>query len=236
MTMRIALLTALATAGLLGSAVPAQAQDTSPPESTLSVRGEGSVRVRPDVATVFVSIRRIAVSAPAARNDANARTRRFLTALSKLGIPARDVQTSQVELSRTTIRPLHKGGPRRVRYVASNDVTVRTTRFELISPVFDAATRAGATFTGPSFGFQDPSAGRLAATRAALADARRRADDAAAAIGYHVVAVRSVSLDASNSVVQGDAAPAPAGGKATPIRPGTEEVSATADVVYVISQ
>ena len=64
-----------------------------------------------------------------------------------------------------------------------------------IGPLIDAASDAGADdIEGPDFGFADPSAGRLLATRAAIADARRRADDAAAQTGLRIVSVRSVVL------------------------------------------
>ena len=65
-----------------------------------------------------------------------------------------------------------------------------------LAPLIDAVADAGADQIGdPEFGFADPSAGRTLATRAALADARRRADDAAAVAGLRITGVRSVNLD-----------------------------------------
>ena len=64
-----------------------------------------------------------------------------------------------------------------------------------LAALLDAIAEAGADRLGdPDFGFADPSAGRLLATRAALADARRRADDAAATQGLRITGVRSVTL------------------------------------------
>ena len=74
-----------------------------------------------------------------------------------------------------------------------------------LAPLLDAVASAGADAVGePDFGFADPSAGRLLATRAALADARRRADDAAAVVGMRITGVRTVSLDPDSEIYEGD--------------------------------
>ena len=113
------------------------------------------------------------------------------------------------------------------------------TKIKLLGRVIDRATTAGASgIDGPTFSFGDPSAGKTRATRAAIADARRRADDAAAAIGYRVTGVQSVQLDpgGGGSGNAGGGASSPAAGSApTTIHPGTEEVDAQVQVVYTIA-
>ncbi len=111
----------------------------------------------------------------------------------------------------------------------------------MVGGVIDAATRAGAdSVSGPDFSFSNPSAGVVAATNAALADARRRGNAAAASLGYRVTGVQSVDLNPQSTVVSpvnaGGAAP---GTTSTPtptnIHPGAEEVDATVAVVYTIA-
>src|SRR5262249_40994021 len=94
--------------------------------------------------------------------------------------------------------------------------------------------------SAPDFGFADPSQGRLLATRAALADARKRADDAAAQTGLRITGVRTVDVDPqtepqysddSNSAA-GEAAPAPPKAPSTKVEPGTQEFSARVRVIY----
>jgi uncharacterized protein YggE len=78
----------------------------------------------------------------------------------------------------------------------------------------------------------------LAATRAAIADARRRADDAAAALGYQVTGVQSVQLDPQSQVVVPVAgAPSASAGPSTPttVHPGVQEVDAQVEIVYTIA-
>ncbi len=118
-------------------------------------------------------------------------------------------------------------------------MTIR--RISLLSPLFDVASRAGAdSYSGPNFDFSYPSAGLVQASDAALADARRRADAAAAQLGMWVVGVQSVDLDPSSSSPQSSAG-APGSGSApaarkltTPTLPGRQEVDADVDVVYLL--
>jgi uncharacterized protein YggE len=220
---------------------PAPAPAPAALASTLSITGEGTVEIAPDVATLSIEVRSTAATASGARSKANARTNAVLLAITKLGIDRGSIQTSGISLSRSQVaatrhHPAHK------LYAAANDLTVRTTEVSLVGPLVDAATRAGAdSIDGPDFSFGDPSAGKAAATRAALADARSRADDAAAAIGYAVVGVQSIAIDPDESqtpVALGAAAPAAAEVKAptpTPVDPGQQEVDATVDVVFLIA-
>jgi uncharacterized protein YggE len=166
-----------------------------------------------------------------------------LAAIMRVGIDRGSIQTSGISLSRGEVAAT-RGHPAHRLYSASNSLSVRTTKVALVGPLVDAATQAGAdSIDGPNFSFGDPSAGRAAATRAALADARARADDAAAAIGYRIVGVASVAIDPVASgfpLSVGAAAPAAAQARAptqtpTPVAAGRQEVDATVDVVYLIA-
>jgi uncharacterized protein YggE len=81
----------------------------------------------------------------------------------------------------------------------------------------------------------------VAATKAAVADAARRATAAAASLGYRVTGVQSVDLNPQSSVVSpvsaGGAAPGATSTPTTPttIHPGAEEVDATVAIVYTIA-
>ena len=127
------------------------------------------------------------------------------------------------------------------RYTATESLSITSTT-SIVGRVIDAATRAGAdSINGPDFSFSDPSAGVVAATNAALADARRRGNAAAASLGYHVTGVQSVNLNPQSNVVSpvsaGGAAPGTTSTPTTPtnIHPGAEEVDATVAIVYTIA-
>jgi hypothetical protein len=232
--------TATAVAALSLILAPAAAADTSTP-STLHVVGTGSVMVTPDVASLSVSVTRSAAKSAVALSATNLRIHAIVTAIRALGVPASGIATDSVDVSRRRIRvgPRHHKHVIR-RYVASESLSITATTSD-VGKVIDAATRAGATsVNGPDFSFSDPSAGVVTATNAAIADARTRADAAAANLGYTVTGVQSVDLDPGSGPVfpnsGGSGAPSTTGKTTTPttIHPGQTEVDASVDVVFTI--
>jgi uncharacterized protein YggE len=220
---------------------PAALADSSTP-TTLSVNGTGSVMVTPDVASLSVTVARTAAKSAEALSAANLRTHAIVAAVEKLGVPARGVQTESIDVSRRTIRVGPRNHKHKIRrYTATESLSVTSTT-ALVGRVIDAATSAGATsLDGPNFSFSDPSAGTVAATNAALADARKRADAAAKTLGYTVTGVQSVNLDPGS----GDVFPGSSGSSSAPqaskvttpttIHPGAQEVDASVAVVYTIA-
>ena len=214
-----------------------QEQDQGPP--TLSVMGFGEVEVKPDTASIGIGVRRTGVAREAVRGSVNRRTARIISRARRLGVDRADIQTSGITLDKVSLRPLKKGGPRRIRFVASNSLTIRTQQLRLVGPIFDAATKGGATdFSGPNYSVQDRTPGRADATRAAVRDARRRAEAAATELGRRIVGVRSVVLDPdefperTSAGVEQESAAGGEGAAPTPTSPGTETISATVAVVY----
>src|SRR3954453_4173324 len=102
---------------LLVLLVPAgSASAADPVPSTLSVVGEGTARLAPDLAVVVVDFERRRKDAVAARNSVSRRTQRLIDAATRLGVERKDIQTATITLSRSVLRPLHRGGPQRIRY------------------------------------------------------------------------------------------------------------------------
>ncbi len=232
--MRTRLLAVLSALALVAPAA-ASADDTTP---TLKLQGTGVAFVTPDVATLDIGVRSGSHLRASARSKANARTRNVVAAPVAGGVARTDIQTSGVRLERVRVG-------RRPFYLASNAIQVRVTPIATLGTLIDAATKAGAdAVDGPSFDFSDPSAGRAEAARNALADARRRADDMAAAAGQRVTGVRSIVVDpgegpssfASDSASGAAASPTRRkDGQPTVVAPGREQVEATVEVVYTLA-
>ena len=202
--------------------------------ATLHVVGHGRVFVQPDLATISIVAARSASSRQLAEGRVNRVTSAIISGLVRIGIDRASIQTSNIVFGSSTFRVgrhVH-----RTVYNAEIDLTVTTNRVSLLPSLFSVATRDGAdSFSGPNFGFTDPSAGLLAATAAALSDARRRADAAAAQLGLRVVGVQSVDLDPGSGSTPAPAQGAPGSGGAkssTPVLPGRLEVDTSVDVVY----
>ncbi|PZS11668.1 MAG: hypothetical protein DLM64_06325 [Solirubrobacterales bacterium] len=205
-----------------------------PATTTLHVEGHGRVFVMPDIATVTINVNRSGPTRQLARRRVNTVVARIVRGLVAIGIDRPSIQTSSITLS-TTHRRHHPAS-----YDAEIDLTVTTTHISLLSPLFDVASRAGATsYQGSNFDFSNPSAGLIDATNAALRDARARADAAAATLGLHLVGVQSVDLDPGSgtqppSGVGAPSSPTSASSLKTPVLPGRQEVDADVDVVYLL--
>jgi hypothetical protein len=227
------------TTGATGATGTSGASGSSP--ATLSVQGNGSTFVAPDVAQINVDVQQRAASSKVALSGANARADAIVAAVKALGVPASGIQTESVNVSPTVRRVGPKGHRHKVKtYLADESLSVTTTT-ALVGHVIDTATAKGATSVdGPNFSFSDPSAGIVTATNAALADARKRADAAATTLGYAVTGVEAVNLDPGSGTVSPAAPTAAASApvnKSTPttVHAGTQEVDAQVIVVYTIA-
>lgn len=240
MRLLIAVAAALA---LVPASAAAQTPTNAPEPTLLAVTGDGVVRAKPDTATISIFVRRVGLEREKPRTSVNRRTRQIIRAVTRLGVRRAEIQTSGISLDQRRLRPRRRGGRVRIRYVASNLLTVRTTALEVVGRIFDVATAAGATdFSGPDFEIVNTTAPRAAATEAAVADARRRADAAARALGLRVIGVQSVALDGADIPTGDDEseggirelAGAEGGGGSTPVRPGVEQIDAQVSVVYIL--
>jgi uncharacterized protein len=226
---RLALLAAgvAAVVAFAGVGLPALAHsDAGAPARSITVSGSGSVKVTPNQAafTFGVSTKaKTAVQALAADSTAMGK---LIDALKAAGIPAGSLQTSYVSLSPLT----SEDGGEITGYSASNSVTATIASIARAGEIVDAAVAAGANqVDGPSLTVSDQSALYNSALRAAIADARTKAQVLADASGLHVGTVTSVqeSVNGSPTYDTARAAFAP-----TPIEPGTQQVSASVTVVF----
>ena len=230
----------VATFVLAALAVPGAARAAD--EHTLGVQGQGEVELAPDVGTFSAEVRRTAPTSAGARSAANGRLQAIVTRLGGLGVARADITTTSVRLTR--VRSRTPAGALRVRYVAAGALGVRVSGASRIGPALDAAAAAGATaIDGPEFSFSQPltSQGRSDAEQAALADARSRADAAAASQGQRISGVQSIELDPGStpSPVQAQAetsTTAKTSGAATPtpVLPGRQTFDSTVRVVYLL--
>ena len=219
-------------------AAPAAAQD--PP--TLAAAGIGRVELAPDQAEIFLGVERLRPTSRAARTVVNRRIARVQRAIRARGIAAADIQTTGISVTRERVRA-RRGRAARTRFRASSRLVVTTRDVPRIGALIDSVADAGADEVfGPEFSFQDPTMGDVLATRAAIADARRRADDAAAQIGQRVTGVQSVDLapftaggpDRASGGSDDDGG-AGGGSEGTRVSPGLEEFVALVRVVYTIA-
>ncbi len=213
---------------------PALAEPLSP--AAISVTGEATISVPPDLAQVDGGVTTEAKTAREATEANNKAMGAVLAALKAAGIPEKDLQTSRLSLQPQSTSRV-SGGPVQITgYRASNRVTVTVRDIAKVASVIDALTGSGANDIG-GINFMVSQASKLLdeARTQALNDARRKAEIYARAAGVDVGAPLSISEDGAPPPVMyrrmaaGMAASAPA-----PIAQGEETLRVAVNVSYEI--
>jgi uncharacterized protein YggE len=228
--LRTALLLAgalVAASALAGVAQPrlGRAADTPAPK-TITVTGNGIVTTVPDRAGFsFTAESRAATATAALARNADAAAA-VIQAVKGQGVPASDIQTSQVSLSPQTT----PDGTTVVGYVASSSISV-TSSIGKAGAIVDAAVHAGADgVSGPSLSRSDQALLVKSALADAVADAKDKAGALARAAGLSLGAVQSIQEGSAPMPIVWAAPKADASG--VPIEPGTQEITATVTVTY----
>jgi uncharacterized protein YggE len=235
--MRLARIAVLAAAGLAvasfagvlqpGSAV---GQAAEPEPGSLTVIGSGGADVTPDRASFGFGTVTQARTAAAALDASSAAVARVVAALRREGIAQADIQTADVSLSPRW----SENGESIIGYTASNTVTAIIRRLGQAGAVIDAAVAAGANqMSGPSLLASDQASAYRDALRAAVANARAKAQTLATASG--------VTAGRITAVVESGTGPSPMPAQdaeraaAPTIEPGTQRIEATVSVTFAIS-
>jgi uncharacterized protein YggE len=229
--MRRAPFTAVITAGLL-LAAPALAQTAQP--SMISVSGEATISVPPDLAQVDGGVTSEAKTAREASDANNAAMGKVLLALKGARIEEKDFQTSRLSLQPQSAPNRTSGPPVIVGYRASNRVTVRLRDVTKVASVIDTLVAAGANDIG-GINFMVSRASKLLdeAREQAIADARRKAEIYAKAAGVTLGAPISISEEGSPAPMQFRKLAAPMAASA-PVAQGEETLGVTVSVSWAI--
>ena len=214
-------------------AMPAHAQTVPPP--AISVTGEATVAVAPDLAQIDGGVTSDAKTARDASEANNAAMGKVLLALKGAGIDEKDYQTSRLSLQPQFATP-YKGSDRPgiVSFRASNRVTVKVRDVTKVANLIDVLVGAGANeIGGINFTVTQASKYLDEAREKAVADARRKAEIYARAAGVTLGDPISISEEgAPVPAFRGKlAAPMAA---STPVAPGEETLSVTVGVTWAI--
>jgi uncharacterized protein YggE len=235
----LGLLTAVL-AGPLLAARPILATDgtTTTPEHTISVSGTGKVILTPDIADLRLGVSATAGTVKAARQSAAQRMTNVLAALKRLGIQDRDIQTTTLSLSPTYDYSTNANPPRITGYVLSNAVAVTIRDLAKVGDAIDDALTAGASsLDSVGFRVSDPADAEKQARESAMAEAKAKAQALASAASVSISGVASIAESVAPvpyPLYYGAMAGAVAKDVATPVQAGTNEISVTVTVVYLI--
>jgi uncharacterized protein YggE len=206
------------------------------PQGTITVVGEGKVRIKPDMAQVTIGVE---VIKPTVK-DASAETTRImnevLAVLKNQGLADADIQTSSVSvwMERPYLPDGTQGEP---IYHVSNQVNANVRNLEKLGDVLDAAMTAGAnTIYGVTFGLSDTSKVEAEARQKAVENARTKAESLAQMNGLilgKVINVSEIIGTTGAGYYPGGVQQAMGmGGGGGPVLPGEMEISMQIQIVY----
>jgi len=210
---------------------------------TITVVGEGKVRIMPDVArtTIGVDVRKSTVKE--ASSEAKTVMDQVLKVLKAQAIEDKDIQTSGFSIYVESPpygpdgTPADKAQP---VYHVTNQVSVTIRDLDKVGAVLDAAIEAGANnIFGVNFSLADPTELQSEARKKAVADAKAKADELAGLVGLKVDKVVSISEVIGNTGAFYSSAfkpgqPVGLGGGGGSVSPGELELSLQLQVVYTI--
>ena len=212
---------------VLAFAATAAAQEPAPQVPVIVTVGEAVVRRTPDLAFVTVSVETRAKSPrDAQRLNAEAMTA-VQQRLAQARVPKEAIRTTGYNLEQEFDMVQGRRVPR--EFVARNAVEVRVDEVARTGEIVDAVVQSGATsVSGIRFDLKDRDAAEREALRLAVADARARAD--AAAAGAMRTVDRVLKIEDSRDAGPGTPRPmmtfARADAAQTPVEPGVIEIRA----------
>lgn len=224
--------TVLTLAALAAASTSAFAQQVQTPPPTISVTGEATVSVAPDLAQIDGGVTTEAKTAREASEANNKAMNAVLAALKGAGIAAADIQTSRLSLQPQNAPPRPGARSPIVGYQASNRVTVRIRDVTKVANTIDALVTAGANDIGGIVFMVSKQSQLLDEARGkAIDDARRKAEVYAKAAHVRIGAPVSITEEGPGGPVpmratfKADAAGAP-------VAPGEETLRISVQVSY----
>ena len=206
-------------------------------EHTISVTGVGTVTATPDIAEVNLGVTHDARTANEALFRTSEAMREVLEILVKEGVLETDIQTRDLSLfpsfeNRTPGRP-----PTVIGYRAQNTVAIKIRNIDNLGEILDGVSHAGSNLIQSiQFGLDDSESLMNEARKAAILNARERAELYAQSAGIAVGQVISISESGGFSPSPRTMARAQmeAMSMDVPVAQGELALRATVHVVYLI--
>ena len=160
--------------------------------TSLYVNGHGSVKLKPDTASVAVGVIVTRPTLAAAQNVATEQATKIIDTVKAAGVAEDDIQTANYSVS--LVYDYDQSPPTVEGYQISNQVNVTIRNLDAVGSILEAVVSAGANnIYGISFYVNDPTAAASQARTLAVADARKKADELAAAADLVVCRISSIS-------------------------------------------
>ena len=156
---------------------------TTSKSDTFNVTGEGKVSIKPDMAVVSAGVTADGATVKIAQDKINSVVKKVSDAVKQLEVKDADIQTANYN-----INPKYdytSGSQRVTGYSANTTLTIKVKDLDKINSVIDAATANGANqIRDLSFDVEDRTKAENEAREKAVADAKKKAEQAAKVAGF----------------------------------------------------
>lgn len=164
-------------------------------DSVVIVTGSGAASAAPDTANISLTISTAAEETSTASGENAATTEKVRAAVRELGISKSDIQTGNYNCY-----PVYDNNNSISGYRVSNTLKVTVRDFSVINKAIDNSLAAGATqISGLYFSLSDTSKLRSIAIKAAIADAKEKAEIIAASLGKTITGIDTITESSSDS-------------------------------------
>jgi uncharacterized protein len=207
-----------------------------PPVRTITVTGTGEVMITPDIAHITIGVHSQDASASVATTENSTKAQNVIDQIKAAGVEAKDIQTTNF-----SIYPQQQydnnGVITGILYMVDNTVYVTVRDLSSLGGLLDASVQAGAnSINSISFDLADKTDALSQARSAAVADARKQADELVGAANVSLGDVQSISYydNTPPSPVIYARADMASGGGSVPVESGSMQISTTVTIVYEI--
>jgi uncharacterized protein YggE len=206
-------------------------------DRSITVPGDGSVQVAPDVVTVNLGVQTRNADVQRAVAENNRIASAIMDAARQVGVADADMQTAYFSVYPQSEYDQFGVLTDEVTYFVDNNLSVRLRDVSRLSELLQNAVDAGATnIYGVSFAIADTSAAEAEARAEAMADAQARArqiaGDAGLTLGEPITISTGVILP--QPYFYGAAAYGMGGGGGPPVSTGTNTVTVNVTVSYAV--
>jgi uncharacterized protein YggE len=208
---------------------------TPPPQRTITVTGTGKVTLTPDIAYISIGVHTENASATQAVSGNNTQAQAVITAIKGFGVADKDIQTTDFSINPQQQTDAN-GKVTGILYVVDNTVYVTVRDLTKLGDLLDSTVNAGANnINSIQFDVADKTAALSQARQAAVADAKKQADELTQATGVTLDVVQTISYYDTTAPVtvqyaRADlVAPAAA---SVPVQAGSMQIYTTVTIVY----
>lgn len=215
-----------------GPAAPSPAN-----QRTINVTGTGLVMMSPDIAYISIGVHTEANTAATAVAQNTTQTQKVIEAIKKLGVADADIRTINFSIWPNQ-RYDDQGQPTGLSYVVDNTVYLTVRDLSKMGQLIDDAVKAGAnTVNSIQFDVADKTEQLATARKLAIENAKKQAEEIAAAAGVKLGDIQTISYY--------DSAPVPyydygkgggpvAADMSVPVSPGTLQLTSSVNIVYFL--